>query len=197
MFTRFRKMHTSKMTKHFRYLKWRNPHLYKLYGYGISKGSFPPKEPEIRFRETFHFGGPETFNEKKRQAVDFSRCFLLNVHPRKINGWNLKITCLKRKIIFHTPPGGGPGMMAAANEGAAQGKGKSIGGESVRDAGGVVDGRGLDLPFNKSRMQSWKMKIIYVFIYICINYILYKYIYILSQWDSQWPTFKLLVITNI
>ena len=68
--------------------------------------------------------------------------------------------------------------MAAANEGAAQGKGKSIGGESVRDAGGVVDGRGLDLPFNKSRMQSWKMKIIYVFIYICINYIYYINIYI-------------------
>ncbi len=26
------------VTKHFRYLKWRNPHLYKLYGYGLCKG---------------------------------------------------------------------------------------------------------------------------------------------------------------
>ena len=24
--------------KHFRYRKWRNPHLYKLYGYGLCKG---------------------------------------------------------------------------------------------------------------------------------------------------------------
>ena len=27
--------------KMFRYLKWRNPHLCKLYGYGLCKGSFP------------------------------------------------------------------------------------------------------------------------------------------------------------
>ena len=26
------------ITKHFRYLKWRNPHLYKQYGYGLCKG---------------------------------------------------------------------------------------------------------------------------------------------------------------
>ena len=26
------------VTKHFRYLKWRNPHVYKLYGYGLCKG---------------------------------------------------------------------------------------------------------------------------------------------------------------
>ena len=32
------------MTKHFRYLKWRNPHLCKLYGYGLCKGVFPPQK---------------------------------------------------------------------------------------------------------------------------------------------------------
>ena len=47
------------LTKYFRYLKWRNPHLHKLYGYGLCKGkpappnsrksaSLPPLEvPEI------------------------------------------------------------------------------------------------------------------------------------------------------
>ena len=40
------------LTKHFRYLKWRNPHLYKLYGYGLCKGFHPPpKQPKIRFRK--------------------------------------------------------------------------------------------------------------------------------------------------
>ena len=31
------------ITIHFRYLKWRNPHLYKLYGYGLCKGKPTPK----------------------------------------------------------------------------------------------------------------------------------------------------------
>ena len=30
-------------TNHFRYLKWRNPDLYKLYGYGLCKGKPTPK----------------------------------------------------------------------------------------------------------------------------------------------------------
>ena len=30
-------------TKHFRYQKWRNPHLYKLFGYGLCKGKPAPK----------------------------------------------------------------------------------------------------------------------------------------------------------
>ena len=31
------------ITKYFRYLKWRNPHLYKLYGSGLCKGMPIPK----------------------------------------------------------------------------------------------------------------------------------------------------------
>ncbi len=38
-FSRF----TMGITKHLRYLKWRNPHLYKLYGYGLCKGKPTPK----------------------------------------------------------------------------------------------------------------------------------------------------------
>ena len=33
-------------TKLFRYLKWRNPHLYKQYGYGLCKGKPTPKIAE-------------------------------------------------------------------------------------------------------------------------------------------------------
>ncbi len=35
-----------KVTKIFKYLKWRNPHLYKLYGYGLYKGNPTPKIAE-------------------------------------------------------------------------------------------------------------------------------------------------------
>ena len=34
---------SSIITRHFRYLKWRNPHLYKLHGYGLYKGKPIPK----------------------------------------------------------------------------------------------------------------------------------------------------------
>ena len=44
-------------TKLFRYLKWRNPHLYKLYGYGLCKGSFPtPKIAIIKVQATSTLG---------------------------------------------------------------------------------------------------------------------------------------------
>ena len=40
------------ITNHFRYLKWRNPHLYKLYGYGLCKGVFPTAQNSLmRFRK--------------------------------------------------------------------------------------------------------------------------------------------------
>ena len=35
------------ITKHFRYLTWRNPHLYKLYEYGLCTESPPHKQPNI------------------------------------------------------------------------------------------------------------------------------------------------------
>ena len=45
-------IHLPSITRHFRYLKWRNPHLYKLYGYGLCKGVHPsPKWPAMRFRK--------------------------------------------------------------------------------------------------------------------------------------------------
>ena len=42
-------------TKHFRYLKWRNPHLYKLYGYSLCKGNPTPKTAKNKVQETLHF----------------------------------------------------------------------------------------------------------------------------------------------
>ena len=45
-----------KITKHFRYLKWRNPHLYKLYGckaYVREGKPTPQKKPEIRYSESW------------------------------------------------------------------------------------------------------------------------------------------------
>ena len=42
-------------TKHFRYLKWRNPHLYKLYGYGLCKEKPTPKIAKKKVQETLHF----------------------------------------------------------------------------------------------------------------------------------------------
>ncbi len=41
--------------KHFRYLKWRNPHLHKLYGYGLCKRKAIPKIAEYKVQETLHF----------------------------------------------------------------------------------------------------------------------------------------------
>ena len=38
------------VTKHFRYLKWRNPCLCKLYGYGLCKGKLTPKIALTRFK---------------------------------------------------------------------------------------------------------------------------------------------------
>ena len=47
-----------------RYLKWRNPHLCKLYGYGLCKGNpSHQKQPEIRFRKPSIFGSLVTFGE--------------------------------------------------------------------------------------------------------------------------------------
>ena len=45
------------LTKLFRYLKWGNPHLYKLYGYGLCKGVSPtPKIAKHKvLSETLHF----------------------------------------------------------------------------------------------------------------------------------------------
>ena len=45
------------LTNHFRYLKWRNPHLYKLYGYGLCKGKPTPKNSRTMpvLQETLHF----------------------------------------------------------------------------------------------------------------------------------------------
>ena len=44
------------VTKLFRYLKWRNPHLYKLYGYGLCKGVGPtPENSLLRFRKPSNF----------------------------------------------------------------------------------------------------------------------------------------------
>ncbi len=38
------------VTNHFKYQKWRNPHLYKLYGYGVCKGSFPIPQNSRKFQ---------------------------------------------------------------------------------------------------------------------------------------------------
>ena len=47
---------TAIITKHFeRYLKWRNPHLYKVYGYGLCKGKPTPKIAVNKAQETLHF----------------------------------------------------------------------------------------------------------------------------------------------
>ncbi len=48
----------SPVTKDFRYLEWRNPHLYKLYGYGLCKGKPSPKIAfkKILFRKHCIFG---------------------------------------------------------------------------------------------------------------------------------------------
>ena len=43
------------ITKNFRYLKWRNPHLFKLYGYGLCKGNPISKTAENKVQETLHF----------------------------------------------------------------------------------------------------------------------------------------------
>ena len=50
----------AKITKHFvRYLKWRNPHLSKLYGYGLCKDkTHPQKSRSVAFLV------PETFGDK-------------------------------------------------------------------------------------------------------------------------------------
>ena len=42
------------VTKHFRYLKWRNPHLYMLSGCGLCRGSFPtPKNGRSHYPVDF------------------------------------------------------------------------------------------------------------------------------------------------
>ena len=51
-------------TRLFRYLKWRNPHLYKLYGSGLCKGKpIPQIAPNKVFSETLHFGYLRLFGE--------------------------------------------------------------------------------------------------------------------------------------
>ena len=42
------------LAQHFRYLKWRNPHLYKLYGYGLCEGKPTPKIAENKV-QYLHF----------------------------------------------------------------------------------------------------------------------------------------------
>ena len=46
---------STQFTKLFRYQKWRNPHLYKLYGYGLCKGKPNPKIAGYKVQETLHF----------------------------------------------------------------------------------------------------------------------------------------------
>ena len=53
---KFQDFYLHEITKLFRYLKWRNPHLYKLYGYGLCKGvNPPPKIAGYKVQETLHF----------------------------------------------------------------------------------------------------------------------------------------------
>ena len=53
--------------KHFRYLKWRNPHLYKLYGYGLCKGSSPPPKNSRPWR----FSKPSILGTEEILKVTF------------------------------------------------------------------------------------------------------------------------------
>ena len=53
-----------KITKHVRYLKWRNPHLYKLYGYGLCKGKPTPKIALLG-SGFLHFGSLKLLVKKK------------------------------------------------------------------------------------------------------------------------------------
>ena len=54
----------------------------------------------------------EVSNMAPTQIANSDDCFptpqliSMNIylHPRKLNGWNLKITQTKRRIIFHPPP---------------------------------------------------------------------------------------------
>ena len=65
------------VTKHVRYIKWRNPHLYMLYGYGLCKWKPTPKNSLTRYSTSTLGTVPAILGEGV--ALEKNNCDLLKV----------------------------------------------------------------------------------------------------------------------